>query len=291
MAFMGMVLGTIFVVIFLILVGISFTSFVIAIICKIIGRVKNIKGARIAGTVFIVIGIVFILPVIALIAYVWFNAAFWKVELPDGRTARILTSTAHRYKDAIDEYIDTEDGEALETVEHYLDTNENIVYWRDNNYESLLEWGLESGSYDLVKLAIDHGAVVDDPVRYDHMAYVHSTMEEYLSGLCTRSLTDDDLTILELLLEEDCETEFGNRNSSLYSNAFGLAVWAVLYNDDTVTDNEVRFVEILVENGFDRDNFLILAENAPSNYLFGPETHIDVLHDDNYYEVLELTGG
>ena len=48
---------------------------------------------------------------------------------------------------------------------------------------SILDVGLENGNAKLVRTAIEHGAVIDNPERYEHMAYVETSMEEYLKNI------------------------------------------------------------------------------------------------------------
>ncbi len=289
MAFMGMVFGAIFVIILIIVLSIVALCFVIGIICKIIGKVKDSRGARIAGTVFFVIALVLLAPVIALFVYGYFSTAYWTVNMPDGSTSKIHHSTATEFRDSITDYIDNGDEDALEHVESMIEDNEALVYLRDNNHAGILEYGLEAGSADIVRLALDNGAPVDSPDRFENMAYIDSTWEEFLNEASVRTITQDDIEIAQMLFDADCDTSYDS-NVPYYSNLFGKAVWAVLYNDDEVTDTEIGFLEVFTGNGLDSDSSLMLVYEVPSNYLFGPETHEGVERDDNYYHVLEMAG-
>ena len=64
MAFMGMVFGAVFLIVLVIVLCIIGLLFTAAIILKIVGKVKDSKGARIAGTVFMIIAAVMLVPII-----------------------------------------------------------------------------------------------------------------------------------------------------------------------------------------------------------------------------------
>lgn len=289
MAFMGMVFGAIFIVILLTVLGIVGMCLVIGIICKIVGKIKDSKGARIAGTVFLIIALVLIAPVIALFAYGYFKTAFVEVNMPDGSTERVYVKTVNRFRDNLIGYIDTGDEEYFENLESMIDDDEALLYYRDNNYRSILEYGLDAGNAEIVEYALDRGSEVDSKERFEIMAYVECTWDEYLDMVATRPVTEGDVRIAQMLFDENSDTSF-DTGVPYYSNIFGKATWAVLYNDDTVTDTEIEFLQVFIDNGWDSDPCLMLVYNAPSNYYFGPETHEDVARDDNYYYVLDVAG-
>ncbi len=289
MAFMGMVFGAVFLVILLTVLGLVGFFLIIGIICKIIGKVKDSKGARIAGTVFFVIALVLIAPVIALFSYGYYKTAFTDVHMPDGSTEKVYYKTVNRFRDCLIGYIETGDEERFEQLESMVDDDEALLYYRDVNHRSILEYGLDAGNAEIVGFALDRGSEVDDPERFEVMAYVECTWDEYLDMVAQRPLTEGDVEIAQMLFDENCDTSF-DTGVPYYSNVFGKAAWVILYNDDTVTDIEIEFLQVFIDNGFNHDACLMPVYDVPSNYYFGPETHVDVAHDDNYYEVWELAG-
>ena len=289
MAFMGMVFGAIFIVILLTVLGIVGLCLVIGIICKIVGKIKDSKGARIAGTVFLIIALVLIAPVIALFAYGYFKTAFIEVNMPDGSTEKVYYKTVNRFRDNLIGYIDTGDEEYFENLESMIDDDEALLYYRDNNHRSILEYGLDAGNAEIVEYALDRGSEADSQERFEIMAYVECTWDEYLDWVANRPVTEGDVRIAQMLFDENCDTSF-DTGVPYYSNIFGKAVWAVLYNDDTVTDTEIEFLQVFIDNGWDSDPCVMPVYDAPSNYYFGPETHQDVARDDNYYYVFDIAG-
>ena len=284
-----MVFGAIFIVILLTVLGIVGMCLVIGIICKIVGKIKDSKGARIAGTVFLIIALVLIAPVIALFAYGYFKTAFVEVNMPDGSTERVYVKTVNRFRDNLIGYIDTGDEEYFENLESMIDDDEALLYYRDNNYRSILEYGLDAGNAEIVEYALDRGSEVDSKERFEIMAYVECTWDEYLDMVATRPVTEGDVRIAQMLFDENSDTSF-DTGVPYYSNIFGKATWAVLYNDDTVTDTEIEFLQVFIDNGWDSDPCVMPVYDAPSNYYFGPETHQDVARDDNYYYVFDIAG-
>ena len=289
MAFMGMIFGALFIVILVTIICIVGVCLLIGIICKIVGKVKDIKGARIAGTVFFIIALVVIVPVIALFAWGYFKTAFTEVHMPDGSTEKVYYKTVNRFRDNLIGYIDTGDEEFFTNLGSMIDDDEALLYYRDNNHRSILEYGMDAGNAELVEFALERGSEVDSPERFEYMAYVECTWDEYLDMVAARPVTEGDVRIAQMLFDADAETEF-DTGVPYYSNVFGKAAWAILYNDDTVTDTEMEFLQVIIDNGFDHDACLMPVYDAPSNYYFGPETHQDVARDDNYYEVWELAG-
>lgn len=289
MAFMGMVFGAVFIVILLTVLGIAGLCLVIGIICKIVGKAKDSRGFRIAGTVFFIITLVMIAPVIALFTWGYFKTAFTEVHMPDGSTEKVYHKTVNRFRDNLIGYIDTGDEEFFTNLGSMIDDDEALLYYRDVNHRSILEYGLDAGNAEIVAFALERGSKVDDPERFEIMAYVECTWDEYLDMVANRPVTEGDVRIAQMLFDENGDTSF-DTGVPYYSNIFGKAVWAVLYNDDTVTDTELEFLQVFIDNGWDSDPCLMPVYDAPSNYYFGPETHADVARDDNYYYVFDIAG-
>ena len=283
MAFMGMFVGTIFLIILTIVIILSVIFFITAIILKIIGKKKDSKKLKITGNVFLVLGIVNIAPIIIFIGYLTYKSQFAEVELPDGKTKDVSIKSAYKVMELSRDGSD----EAIEELEKLLDKNPDLVFFHDNNRESILEIGLENGDADVVKIAIEHGAVIDNPERYEHMAYVKTTMQDYFGGMTGREFTREDIEIIKILFENGADTSYKLR-VHYYSNAFGMAVWGILYNDGIVTDDELEFIQVIIDNGVTHDDALILMEDLSSNYHFSDEYHSDIIKDDNYYLLMEM---
>lgn len=285
MAFMGMVFGTIFIILLMIHIFLMLIFFVLTAVLKIVGRKKENKKIKIAGNVFFVLGIMFAVPIIAMIIYFVFHAIFTTVTLPDGKTKYVFT----RNISAMNSYVETPDENSLNELEKLLEKNSSLVFYHDINRKSILDDGLETGNVDIVRIALEHGAIFDNPQRYDHMAYVANSMDYYLGSCIGRSITEDDIEIVEMMFENNVSTEL-KKSSEIYSNMFGKAVWAVLYNDEAVTDIELEFIRVFVDNGLSSDTELLLMDEVSGNHYFGPEYYTNVTRNSRYDQLMDIIG-
>lgn len=287
MAFMGMVIATIFSIILIIHIVLMLIFFILALVLKIVGSKKESKKMKNAGTVFLVLGIVFALPVIALIIYVSFHTTFTAVTLPDGETKYVRTRSISK----MDSYLNNPDENSLNALDKLLDKNSSLVFYHDINRESILDDGLEMGNADIVRMALEHGAIFDNPERYDYKAYEKNSMDSYLGYCIERSITEEDIEIVEIMFENNVSTELEiELGNYYYSNMLGKAVWAVLYNDEAVTDIELDFIQTFIDNGLSPNKEFLLMEEVPSNYSFPPEYNANVTRNGNYYKLMDFIG-
>jgi len=284
MAFMGMMIGLGAFIIFCGIVLLMLGAFGLTLILKIINRKKQDRKLRIVSNIFLVFGILFAIPVTAIIGFLTFEKYYTKVTLPDGDTKYV------RRSDVKDMQKYAKDGDADE-LDRLLDKKGELIYSLDANYDSVLDYGLINGDAGIVEVAIDHGAVFDDPQKYDHMAYVSCSMEAYLNSCINHSITQDDVKILKLMFEKGAKTELKSLYENAgYSNILGEAAWAVLYNDDTVTDTELEFLQVIADNGFPQDSSFLTIDELPSNYHVSSSYRRDVVRDDNYFSVMKIVG-
>ena len=284
MAFMGMMIGLGAFIIFCGIVLLMLGAFGLTLILKIINRKKQDRKLKIVSNILLVFGILFELPVIAIIGFLTFEKYYTKVNLPNGDTKYV------RRSDVKDMQKYAKDGDADE-LDRLLDKKGELIYSLDANYDSVLDYGLINGDAGIVEVAIDHGAVFDDPKKYDHMAYVTCSMEAYLNSCINHSITQDDVKIITLMFEKGAKTELKSLYENAgYSNVLGKAAWAVLYNDDTVTDTELEFLQVIADNGFPQDSGFVTIDELPSNHHVSSSYRRDVVRDDNYFSVMKIVG-
>lgn len=285
MAFIGLVFAGIAVIIFFAILFLAFAFTLIAIIFKIQGQRRNSKKMRITGNVFLVLGILCSLPVFFIIGLIVFNFVFQDVTLPNGDVKYVLTSDVKEMK----ELAFSSEPNTIDELNYLLDSRHNLVFYHDVNHKSILDYGLEQGNADVVKAAINHEAIFDNPIRYDIMAYVDNSMDFYLDETFGRSITEDDIEIISLMFEKGTRTDYYNENAP-YSNMLGKATYLVLSNDETITDIEIEFIQVFIDNGITHDNRLPLFEDLSINHSFSSESHLDVQKDDNYYKLMDMIG-
>lgn len=282
MAFIGMVIASIAGIIFIVLLAHMFIFIVIAIVLKIAGRKKDSRKMRTAGNVFLSLGIVCSLPVAAVLGYFIFNSLFEKVTLPDGSSHYISEKSIDELQALLDNGL--EDPQKLDKI---LDKTPNLIYYYNVNRDGIIDYAMQLGSLDAVEIALEHGAVFDDPRKYEHMAYTDSSMDEFISSFCGGKVTNEDVEILKLMFEKGAKSDSVYKHD-LYSNMLGHAAWIVLYNDESVTDTELELIHVITSNGITGDSNLILYEDTPQNIHLDQSFNGNVLKDDNYYELLEI---
>lgn len=283
MAFFGMVLGMVLGVVFMIMAVIMIVFLVTAFILKSLAKRKQRPWMRVVGNVLLVIGIVLAIPVVFMLGNIIYNSMYEEITLPGGDSVYISEMDIDRMKELL-----VMGDEGLEELDSLLDKEPELIYYLDANRKGILEYGLENGDYELVAVAIEHGAIFDAPNRYEHMAYEHNSMDFYLSNIIGRELTSEDIEILTLMFENSVSMDYSSTHQGVYSNLFGKAVWSILYNDEYVTDVEIKFIQVFVENGFSEDANLLLYEEKPSNIFFSSEYNADVVKDDNYYLLMKM---
>lgn len=282
MAFIGMVFASAFLIVAVIYLIITFLFFVLMLILKIVAKVKKNKKINIAGNVFLVLWILSVLPIIAISVYFAHEGAFATVTLPNGEEKEILQQDVSEMK----AYLKDPDEDSLRALEALLEKDGNLIYYRDVNRYSLLDHGLKMGNAEIVRIALEHGAIFDDPELYEHRSYVMSSMDDLLDKRFVQSICEGDVEIVKMMFEKNASTEV-KKPPPCYSNAFGKAVWVVLYNDETVTDTELELIQTFIDYGLSSDPALTVWEEVPSNYA----VHCaDVARDENYRRLMKMIG-
>lgn len=154
MAFMGII----FVWIFLAIAALVVVCFAIAIILKILGKKKKSKGLKITGTIFIILGIVFSLPILPVVALILHSELRQKVTLPNGENIYISELKVSRMED----FATSGNAASIRKLEKLLESEPNLIYYLDVNHKGLIDYGLENGNYDVVVTALKYGAKFDD---------------------------------------------------------------------------------------------------------------------------------
>ncbi len=287
MAFAGMIFVAIFLALILGLIFFMLLFIILSIILKRKGKKKNSRKLKIAGNVVLVLGILCAIPVAVIAWNIIWGHYFREVTLPDETTKWVSVNDLNRMW----ELVESDDTVDISELEKLIKKSPELVHYLDANRRCLLEHGLKAGSFETVELALEYGASFDNPERYEHMAYVECSMDEYLDMVSSRSITEDDLKILNKMFEVGAKSDYTESDPLVYSNAFGQAVWAVLYNDESVTDLDLEFLQVLVDNGLDEDEHLILYEEKGDNIHYSDsENYEGVKKDENYEAVMKLMG-
>ena len=160
MAFAGMFLGTVFIIIVLIVYFIAFVELIIAIILT----VKKHKKA--AAVLYILAGIPAVITLIVVLISAY-KLNFPEYKNADGETIRIAKSDIEMMKTLIR-------NDDMKSLDALLDSRPNLIHYEDINHITLLEYGLRNSNVEIMQIAADHGAKFDDPRIHAFLVYDYS---------------------------------------------------------------------------------------------------------------------
>lgn len=166
MAFMGlMVVGVILMILgFLTLTG---------IILMILGIVLRLKKHKKASKVLF-IAAAGMLGIVILVVTLSVMPRPSTVDTPTGE-AVIMPSWIEEYQ----ECLETQDMDGLRKL---VARHPDMIYYYDANYVMLLDYGLYNCDIEIMQIALDSGAVFDEPLRYDHMIF-YTSLDSFFSDL------------------------------------------------------------------------------------------------------------
>ena len=157
MAFAGMFIALIFIII-------AAVIYLIALIELIIGIVLLCKKKKVPGIILIVLSVIpAIVTAIGLGVY-FYNINHPEFETYDGRTVTINMKYVNRMEDLLREH----DMDGLDAL---LDKHPELIYYQDINHTTILEYGVKSCDVEVMEIAYDHGARFDEPTVFDGLIY------------------------------------------------------------------------------------------------------------------------
>ena len=160
MAFAGMFLGAVFVIILIIIYAIAFIELIIGIILMI-------KKKKVPATILLVLAAIpAVITVIAISVLIYKNE-FPKYDTYDGRKVTVSMKNVRIMK----EYIRADDMDGLDEL---LDKHPELIYYQDNNHQSLLEYGLHDHNVEIMQIAVDHGSEFDAEPNFELLIYDYS---------------------------------------------------------------------------------------------------------------------
>lgn len=166
MAFAGMMIVGLILVLLCTLAGIG----IITLIAGIVLRVKKHKKA--STVLFCISG--FLLGSVLVVVILAVMPKSKTVSTPSGE-AVIKPSWIKKYENCIETH-------NIEELRKLVDKHPDLVYYYDQNYVMLLDYGLYNCDIAIMRIALDHGAVFDEPLRYDHMVF-YSSLDSFFSEL------------------------------------------------------------------------------------------------------------
>lgn len=243
MAFMGMV----FVMVALAVLG---ALLLFALIFFVIGLILRKKHKIAAGILFVLAGLnVLIVGGVILLVVL---PSPKTVDTPDG-TATLKPSWISKYRECIA-------ANDIEGLNRLFDRHPEMIYYYDANHVMPLDYALYNTNIPMMQCALDHGAVFDDPLRYDHMAYDCGSLCSFFHDLDypdwektetdlhqEGAATDDIIETVRFAIAHGASTvhiPFGNHSDgAIYEDAL---YWVQL--DGIVSPKDKEFLALLRDN-------------------------------------------
>ncbi|MCH5258010.1 MAG: hypothetical protein J1D87_12005 [Lachnospiraceae bacterium] len=204
----------------------------IGLLLLVIGIVLKVKKRKKSAAVLFVLSGLMLGSVLLLVLLVVMPKPK-TVDTPNGRTT-LRPSWIATYKQCLEK----SDKDRLEKL---VDRHPEMIYYYDANYVMLLDYGLYNCDIEIMQIALDHGAVFDEPLRYEHMIFF-SSLDSFFSEL---DYPDWERETDELTVEGETTDKMIEAVAFAIENGAQLK-WEVYnaYQDDNFLDKAVNWVTL-----------------------------------------------
>ena len=219
MAFAGMFLAAIFIIIAIIV-------FIIAIAELIVGLILLHKKKKVPGIILIVLAAI---PVIA--AAIGISVYAFKTNHPEFETYDGSMVTVNmRYVRKMQQLLREDDIDGLGEL---LDKHPELIYYQDINHTTILEYGVKSCDVRIMETAYDHGARFDTPTVFDGLVYdyslqhfaddhywnfIYSYDEDFEPRFVMGDATDEMIEAAKFAVDHGAATVWPDNRSTWYFN-------------------------------------------------------------------------
>jgi len=269
MAFMGMVIIAIVLLLLLIAFTVMVTLFVLAIVFKI--RKKTVPSiiCTTVGTL--------ILAAFIYLGVVIFGPKSVKIVTPTGEITKISRDEAHAFTEAISQ-------EDFQTVITLMDKYPDLIYYSGFKEQPPLDKASNTLNIEIVQFLLDHGAKYDDKFTHKDSIY-HYSLESFLTSQSTEDFVDHSVEInnmVRFMLENGASVDFDN---TFNANALFIAVWHICY-DGEIQSTDLDLLQMLIDYGADIKKENSNGEHAADYLKKAAEQHF-VDPDNEYYKTAE----
>lgn len=230
MAFMGMVIAAIFI---LLVLGLFTTMIVMFIIGMVLRKKKKITSC----VLLTISGIIFVLFAVGIISLIIPKDV--EIETPEG-IMTVKSNITKKYENAV--YDDD-----LETVDSLLTQYPTLLYKLDMNSLDALQYYANNNNIDGVKCLLKHGAYFDNGVTLQKRITEYA-LSDYFGSINDSSDRETTEEMLKLMIDNGANVNYDN---AVYSSNVGAIFNAVYWicSDSKIDDTEVDIVELIVESG------------------------------------------
>ncbi len=271
MAFMGMFI--IFVI--LVLLFIAFNTMIVSFILAI---VSTNKKKTVSSVIFWSIGSLLLTGFIILGVLI-FGPKSVEIETPTGQFAKVPKKEANAYIEAISQ-------EDIQTTKAKMDRYPELIYYTGFNGQSPLDKASNTLNIELAECVINHGAVYDDKFMHRESIYNYS-LEYFFATQTTDDLVYPGMKInsmVSFMLENGAGVNFDNTNQP---NALFSSVWYIC-RDGVIQDMDLTLLQMLIDHGANISEQNTIGE-YPTDFLkMAAEQNSVPLDSENYIKAEKL---
>lgn len=139
----------------------------IAFVELIIGIILLVKKKKVPGIILLVLSAIPVVVTVVLLIIAYFTAEYPEYDTYDGGTVTINMEDVRIMENIIR-------AKDMEGLDEYLDKHPELIYYQDDNHQTLLEYGLHDFNVEIMQTAVDHGAVFDAEPTFRNLRYDHS---------------------------------------------------------------------------------------------------------------------
>jgi len=250
MAFIGLLLADIFLLLIFIGLVITLIFFIVGIILAIVGKVKNSRVPKILGTVFSIVSGVILLTAAVIIGIFYYNFSHSTVTMPSGEEVEYATYDV----DKMIEYTKSRQNDKLRKL---IEKKPELLYV-PNDGMNLIDVAMLCKNTEAVQIALDNGLEFDEQSFRRYLGYIgerkiitnHVDYKDIESYMDT-AIDEEDVAMAKFLLENGCP--FGSSSDVDYdANLLYDVVWTVYWHEKVITDDCLDFVQVFIDYGFDK---------------------------------------
>lgn len=221
--------------------------FLIALILFIIGACIRKKRRKASNVLFTICGIISALLGFLLIRVLWPETT--TLDTRNGKM-KIDEYSIIQYEAYL--YAGNKDG-----IHKFVEKHPEIIYYYDNNGVTLLDYAMYNLDLELMQLAINNGAIFDDPLTYDHSTF-NNSFDSFFDCLDypdwqkemlhqPGKTTDEIIETVEFMLNHGASLEYENADEYKYQNFYEEAVHWVM-EDDELSEKDQELLTLLTNN-------------------------------------------
>ena len=282
MAFAGMVWGSAILIIIAIIYGaLGFTALILTILAFVF-----LKKHKVASTVMFSVAGLSIAGIILMTAGInWVISPKPSVHITrEGDTVEIQPEDWSNMAEAFNEY----DTQAIISM---LNEHPELTYFYDNNRVNIIDYGLYNLNIDVMRCALDHGAVFDDQETYRRRSYQCGSLNSFYQELYypdgtqnpqyeEGAATDEMIEAVRFAIENGAQIVYDTSSYKIRpdsSQNFYEQTWIWVNQDDVISDKDWELLDLVrsympedwsIDDMYDEDRNWYGCDHSPDARMY-----------------------